>query len=84
MIPVNRKFSGKYESGWSWVAFSTGTGDTEYYITLQNLTAGSKALTGQVYDEYGNRLRSARSNSYADLIEAGQDGTARCMIFDSL
>ena len=84
-IQVNVKYNGRYESGWSWVAFTTGTGDTKYYVTLQNLTAGSEPLTGRVFDEYGNSLQATTYNSYyRDWIEAGESGTTRYMMFDSL
>ena len=84
-IQVNVKYNGRYESGWSWVAFTTGTGDTKYYVTLQNLTAGSKILIGRVIDEYGNSLKATTYNSYyRDWIEAGESGTTRYMMFDSL
>ena len=84
VIPVNGKYSGSYESGRSWVAFTTGTGDAKYYVTFQNLTAGSGPLTGRVYDEYGNSLQSTQYNSYQERIVAGEDGTTRYMMFDSL
>ena len=84
VIPVNGKFSGSYESGWAWVAFTTGTGDAKYYVTLQNLTAGSKPLTGWVFNEYGNDLDSAKYNSYQNRMVASEDGTTRYMMFDFL
>ena len=82
---INKKYNGRYENGYAWMSFTTGSKEiAKYYVTLQNLTAGSKKLVGRVYDEYGTVLAASQSSWMPLWMDAESDGTARFMMFDFL
>ena len=89
LLKTNTRYHGSYIDGYSWVCFTTGeTEDTEYRITLENLTVGSEPLDGYLVDEYGNSVKAAElrngDNYYGLSVRAKQDGTADTAMFNTL
>ena len=89
LLKTNTRYHGKYTDGVSWVAFTTGEEENaEYYITLENLTVGSKPFDGYLVDKYGNGLKSTQhrngDNDYRRAVRATEDGTADTAMFNYL
>ena len=62
-LSLNTKYNGKYVDGYQWVAFRTGIEeDAEYFVFLENLTAGSENLYATLVSEYGNVIKSASTS----------------------
>ena len=62
-LSLNTKYNGKYVDGYQWVAFRTGIEeDAEYFVFLENLTAGGENLYATLVSEYGNVIKSASTS----------------------
>ncbi|MBE5997014.1 MAG: hypothetical protein E7240_06645, partial [Lachnospiraceae bacterium] len=87
-LPIGTKVFGRYEQGYAWTAFTTGSiPETEYWITVVNCTVGSNTLKGYLFDRYGNQIYATkRLNDNYDkrFIEAEWDGTANSGMINTL
>lgn len=89
LIKTNARYHGSYSENQSWVAFTTGSEEgAEYYVTLENLTPGSKELRGYLVDEYGYVVKAAvlkNGKGYSGSpVIAKQDGTADSAMYNDL
>ncbi|MBQ4383263.1 MAG: OmpA family protein [Firmicutes bacterium] len=88
LLKHNVTYHGDYTDGYVWMAFTTGDQeDAEYYITVENLTVGSKSILCYLYDMYGICQKpTVKNNGNGDgrCIEAKQDGTANSCMFNGL
>ena len=84
-LPLSQKIKGNYESGYSWACFTTGAEEgAKYYVTMQNLTPGSKKLVGRVYDGFGTVQEASVDNNHSLWMDVENDGATRFMMFDYL
>ena len=84
-LPLSKKIKGNYESGYSWACFTTGAEEgAKYYVTMQNLTPGSKKLVGRVYDGFGTVQEASVDNNHSLWMDVENDGATRFMMFDYL
>ena len=84
-LPLSVKVRGEYTRGDAWACFTTGAEEgAKYYVTMQNLTPGSKRLVGRVCDVFGRVQEAASFNNNPSWMDVESDGASRFMMFDHL
>ena len=84
-LPLSVKVRGEYTRGDAWACFTTGAEEgAKYYVTMQNLTPGSKKLTGRVCDVFGRVQEATSFNNNPSWMDVESDGASRFMMFDFL
>lgn len=84
ILKHNTWYYGTFEEGYLWVSFLTGSEESEYSVTLANLTPDSHSLYGHLYDEYGTLVvpdiiyyERAQGNSISpnSIVQGSPDGS---------
>ena len=93
LLEMNTTYQGRYEDGYAWVAFRTGSEeDAVYTITLENLSPNSQTLYGWLYNIYGEHPEINRSKDKINVEYSGDayfasarpDGSASSGIYREL
>ena len=88
LMALNEEYQGHYDSGYTWVAFTTGNSNGQaYYITLTNTSSDSETLSGYLFDEYGQQVYATRRNNNngdGRILSAKNDGSTSFSMVDTL